>query len=98
MLSAASPSAPAMFARAPLWAGAQSDVMYFADHLVFTTRIDPASVRCWLYGSHVTSVVGELEYDMAVRWTLLEAVPSSAANSSIVTCTVDQSARACPAH
>ena len=114
---------------APLGAGDRSASIDFAPHLLFPRLpIDPASVRCWLYG-HATAVSGSLATQVrqegvaeprvagrvqlcsvpaaeaprlaqashVVLATLAEPVPSSA-GEVLVTCTVDQSRRACPAH
>lgn len=81
---------------AVLKAGAISADIYFDKDLIFNTPIDHASVRCWLYGPFATAVVGHLKYDQCVTAVLAEAVPSGA--EVTVTCSVDQSVRACPAH
>ena len=82
---------------APLSAGATGATLYFTKYLMFTTPIDPSSIRCWLYGPHATALSVQRQYDFAVQVTLQEAVPAEA-SGAMVTCSVDQSARACPAH
>jgi hypothetical protein len=52
-----------------------------------------------LYGPHATAISAHLKYDQAVQVTLAQAVPADAAAGDVsVTCEVDQSVRACPAH
>jgi len=76
--------------------GSRDTLIYFVDDLVFNSRIDEASVRCWLYGVHSTSVSATLKYDMCVNATLAEPVPAGI--NVTLTCEVDQSSRACAAH
>jgi len=77
-------------------AGAKEAEIYYSDHLVFNTAIDPASVQCWLSGTHATAITSSLKYDKCVNVMLAEAVPTG--TNITVTCSVDQSSRDCPAH
>jgi len=77
-------------------AGKAHAVMYFDKDLLFDVPIEEASVRCWLYGTHATAIVGEVKFKHAVKVTLAEPVP--AGGKATATCTVDQSKRAWPAH
>jgi hypothetical protein len=86
---------------APLAAGDASALLDFGPYLLFpNVPIAKGSVRCWLYGPHATaiSVMLRSELEHTVLVTLAQPVPSHVANDvQLVTCAVDQSARACPA-
>ena len=73
---------------------------------MFRTPIDAASVRCWLYGPHATALSAETVgagegmgegMSRVARVRLGEAVPVKV-QGEMVTCSIDQSSRACPAH
>lgn len=81
---------------AVMHAGSKETQIYYSDDLVFNTAIDPASVRCWLSGTHATAITTQLKYDKCVNVMLAEAVPTG--TNITVTCSVDQSSRDCPAH
>ena len=86
---------------APLANGSSQVAIDFGPHLLFKRLpIDPPSIRCWLYGPHATAVSGSLatKASHTVIATLAEPVPRSVADDALITCTVDQSQRACPAH
>jgi hypothetical protein len=59
--------------------------------------MDKGSIRCWLYGPHATALSAVLKYQNMVLVTLAQPVPAQVPGEALVTCAVDQSARACPA-
>ena len=89
---------------APLAPGASSALLYFDAYLLFASLpIDEPSIRCFLHGPHATALSATLKYDRAVMVTLAAPVPhdmgsGSRGGGASVTCSVDQSSRACPAH
>ena len=91
---------------AQLPAGASEATLDFSRYLMFRTPIDAASVRCWLYGPHATALSAETVgagegmgegMSRVARVRLGEAVPVKV-QGEMVTCSIDHSSRACPAH
>ena len=83
------------------WVQTQKVKLNFSDVLIFDERVGIAqeSISCNLHGGFATALSASVDSSkLGIVVTLAAAVPVTPTMYVTVTCTVDQSVRACAAH